>query len=78
LLALIGGVLGVIASSALQSITVSTTNWTSFSELAFGFRLSGEIVVAALSFAVIMGIVGGFLPAVRASRLKIVEALRTE
>ncbi len=78
LLALIGGVLGVVASSALQFITISTTNWSTFSELAFGFNLSGGIVFAALSFAVIMGIVGGFLPAVRASQLKIVEALRTE
>jgi len=78
LLAFIGGALGVIASSVLQFITISTTNWSTFSELAFGFNLSGGIVFAALSFAVIMGIVGGFLPAVRASRLKIVEALRTE
>jgi ABC-type antimicrobial peptide transport system permease subunit len=78
LLACIGGALGVIASSVLQFITISTTNWSTFSELAFGFNLSGGIVFAALSFAIIMGIVGGFLPAVRASRLKIVEALRTE
>jgi ABC-type lipoprotein release transport system permease subunit len=78
LLAFIGGALGIIASSALQFFTVSTTNWTTFSELAFGFRLSGGIVAGALIFALIMGIVGGFLPAVRASRMKIVEALRTE
>ena len=78
LLAFIGGALGVIASAALQSVTISTTNWTTFSELAFGFELSWGIVFSALTFALIMGIVGGFLPAVRASRLKIVEALRTE
>jgi ABC-type lipoprotein release transport system permease subunit len=78
LLALVGGALGVIASSALQSVTISTTNWTSFSEIAFGFRLSTGIVMAALIFALVMGVAGGFLPAVRASRLKIVEALRTE
>ena len=78
LLAFIGGALGVIASAALQSVTISTTNWTTFSELAFGFELSWGIVFAALTFALIMGIVGGFLPAVRASRFKIVESLRTE
>lgn len=77
-LSIIGGVFGVLASSLLQFFTVSTTNWTTFSELAFGFRLSTGIVIAALIFALVMGIVGGFLPAVRASRLKIVEALRTE
>lgn len=78
LLALIGGALGLLASLTLQSLTVSTTNWTTFSELAFGFRLSGSIVIASLIFALVMGVVGGFFPAVRASRLKIVEALRTE
>lgn len=77
-LSIIGGVFGVLTSSLLQFFTVSTTNWTTFSELAFGFRLSTGIVIAALIFALVMGIVGGFLPAVRASRLKIVEALRTE
>jgi ABC-type antimicrobial peptide transport system permease subunit len=78
LLALIGGVIGIAVSSVLQFFTVSTTNWTTFSELAFGFRLSLGIVISALIFALVMGIVGGFLPAVRASRLKIVEAMRTE
>jgi ABC-type antimicrobial peptide transport system permease subunit len=58
-------------------ITVSTTNWTTFSELAFGFDLSTEISGRALVFAIVMGLFGGFLPAVRASRLKIIEALRT-
>jgi ABC-type antimicrobial peptide transport system permease subunit len=77
-LSLLGGIVGVVASSLLNFITVSTTNWATFSELAFGFTLSPAIVLQALIFAVIMGVVGGFLPAVRASRLKIVEALRTE
>jgi putative ABC transport system permease protein len=76
-LALLGGTAGVLASSALQLITVSTTNWGTFSELAFGFDLSTEITGRALVFAIVMGMFGGFLPAVRASRLKIVEALRT-
>jgi putative ABC transport system permease protein len=76
-LALLGGAAGIIASSALNLITVSTTNWTTFSELAFGFDLSTEITGRALVFAIVMGLFGGFLPAVRASRLKIIEALRT-
>jgi putative ABC transport system permease protein len=78
LLALLGGVLGIAASAALNFITISTMNFGTFSELSFGFRLSPEIVVQALIFSVIMGLIGGFLPAARASRLKIVEALRTE
>jgi ABC-type antimicrobial peptide transport system permease subunit len=78
LLSLFGGAIGIVASSALQFITVSTMNWGTFSELAFGFTLSTEIVVNALIFSLVMGLAGGFLPAVRAARLKIVEALRME
>jgi ABC-type lipoprotein release transport system permease subunit len=77
LLSVLGGLLGIAASSLLQFVRVSTTNWDTFSELAFRFALSPEIVVQGLVFAVVMGILGGFLPAVRASRMLIVEALRT-
>lgn len=77
-LGVVGGVAGIALSSLLQFLTISTTNWNTFSELAFSFKLSPFIVFQALIFSVIMGLVGGFLPAVRASRLKIVEALRTE
>ncbi|MDZ7344660.1 MAG: ABC transporter permease [candidate division KSB1 bacterium] len=77
-LAILGGLAGIALSSLLQFITISTTNWNTFSELAFSFKLSPFIVFQALIFSIIMGVVGGFLPAVRASRLKIVEALRTE
>ncbi len=76
-LSLLGAATGVLASSALNLITVSTTNWGTFSELAFGFDLSWEITGRAIVFAIVMGLFGGFLPAVRSSRLKIVEALRT-
>ena len=51
-------------------------NWQSFSELAFSFTLTSAIVLKTLGFALAMGVLGGFLPAVRASRLKIVDALR--
>ena len=77
-LGLFGGLLGILLSALLQFLTISTTNWNTFSELAFSFRLSPMIVAQALIFAVLMGVVGGFLPATRASRLRIVEALRTE
>jgi putative ABC transport system permease protein len=78
LLALLGGLAGLIAASFLTAITVSTTNFQSFSELAFSFTLTPKIVVQALVFALIMGFVGGFLPAIRASRMKIVDALRAD
>ncbi len=77
-LALIGGAIGLIFASFLQTITISTLNFATFSELAFGFYLSPTIVIWSLVFAAFMGIVGGFLPAVRAARLNIVNALRSE
>jgi ABC-type lipoprotein release transport system permease subunit len=76
LLGLVGGVCGVALASLMQFIQISTLNWQSFSELAFSFTLTPRIVATSLLFAVLMGLVGGFLPAVRAARLGIVEALR--
>ena len=78
LLALLGGLAGLIAASFLTAITVSTTNFQSFSELAFSFTLTPKIVVQSLVFALLMGFVGGFMPAIRASRMKIVDALRAD
>ncbi|MEP6607592.1 MAG: ABC transporter permease [Burkholderiaceae bacterium] len=76
LLSLVGGVVGLVTASFLTAITVSTTNFQSFSELAFAFTLTPRIVVSALAFSLLMGFVGGFLPAIKASRMKIVDALR--
>jgi ABC-type antimicrobial peptide transport system permease subunit len=78
LLALVGGLAGLAAASFLTAITVSTTNFQSFSELAFSFTLTPRIVALSLSFALLMGFVGGFLPAIKASRMKIVDALRAD
>jgi putative ABC transport system permease protein len=77
LISVIGGLLGVLIASSLQFMTVSTVNWGSFSELAFGFVLSPRVIMNSMLFAVIMGLVGGFLPAIRASRLNILTALRS-
>jgi ABC-type antimicrobial peptide transport system permease subunit len=51
-------------------------NFQTFSELTFNFSLTFEIVYRALIFSVIMGLLGGLLPAIRASRMNIAEALR--
>jgi ABC-type antimicrobial peptide transport system permease subunit len=76
LLGLVGGVVGLAAASFMQMVPISTTNFQTFSEIAFTFTLTPFIVVASLGFAVFMGFVGGFLPAARAARLSIVDALR--
>jgi putative ABC transport system permease protein len=76
LLALAGGAIGLAAASFMRHINVSTTNFQTFSELAFQFVLTPEIAAQAIVFALVMGVVGGVLPAWRASRLKIVDCLR--
>lgn len=75
-LGLIGGVAGIFAASFMQLITISTMNWQSFAELAFSFSLTPGIIGAGLLFSLVMGLVGGVLPAFRAARMKIVDALR--
>ncbi len=76
LLALLGAAVGLALASLLQFLTLSTLNFASFAELAFSFSLSSSIAADSLGFALVMGLVGGFLPAVRAARLDIVGALR--
>lgn len=76
LLGAIGGIVGIALASFMQLVQISTLNWQSFSELAFSFALTAEIAMKSLAFGVAMGVVGGFLPAVRAARLNIVDALR--
>jgi len=75
-LSLVGGVIGLSLASLMQSFEFSTTNFQSFSELSFGFLLTPSIVIQSLVFSVAMGVAGGMLPAIRASRIAIVEALR--
>jgi putative ABC transport system permease protein len=76
LLAALGWALGLGLASLMQLVHISTMNWQSFSELAFSFTLTPTIVMQSLVFTAVMGFAGGVLPALRASRLKIVDALR--
>jgi ABC-type antimicrobial peptide transport system permease subunit len=75
-LGLLGGCAGLFFASFLRFLNVSTMNFQTFSELAFDFTLSFDIAWKALAFSLIMGFVGGVLPAVRAARMNIVESLR--
>jgi ABC-type antimicrobial peptide transport system permease subunit len=76
LLGFVGGLIGLVAASFMQAFSISTTNFQTFAELAFSFALTPGIVAASLAFALAMGFIGGFLPAARAARMKIVDALR--
>ena len=76
LLSMLGGVVGLAGALLMQVVNVSTTNFATFSELAFQFRMTPGIAVQALLFSFFMGFVGGFIPAWNAARLKIVDCLR--
>jgi ABC-type antimicrobial peptide transport system permease subunit len=76
LLSVVGGLLGLAGASLMQTVNISTTNFQTFAELAFQFKLTPGIAIETMVFALAMGFVGGFIPAWRAARLKIVDGLR--
>jgi putative ABC transport system permease protein len=76
LLGFLGWLLGMIPASLLNFITLSTINWSSFAELSFKFALTPGILVESFLFGVGMGLVGGLLPALKAARMPLLEALR--
>jgi ABC-type lipoprotein release transport system permease subunit len=76
LLAIVGGLLGCALGLLVNGASTGTTNWESFSEVAFAFRVTWPILLAGLAFAVFMGALGGLLPAARASRKRVADSLR--
>ena len=76
MLALIGGIVGVLAATTMKFVHVSILNQESWSELVFSFDPTPEILIRAFLFAAIMGLFGGFLPAVRAARVSPIAAIR--
>lgn len=76
LIAIVGGVIGALLALPINGLVTSTTNWASFSEIAFSFRVSPALLLAGLIFAVVMGLIGGFFPARRAAKMPVVQALR--
>lgn len=76
LLALVGGLIGVVGALALGSVSFSMINFATFSEIVFKFEATPKILGIALGFAAAMGLLGGFLPALRAARVSPVVAMR--
>ena len=77
LLALVGGAFGgLLAYAGFNGFQTSTINWQTFSQVAFAFAVTPGLIVAGIVYALMMGMLGGLLPAVRAARLPIVAALR--
>jgi ABC-type antimicrobial peptide transport system permease subunit len=77
LIGFVGGLLGVGLAAFLSLLKISTAIGT-FSEVAFSFSLNFQIIAQSLVFALVMGIVGGALPTLRAARVKVLDALRAE
>lgn len=73
---LVGGILGALLVLPLHGIETGTLNWNTFTEVSFGFRVEPQLLVFAVGIAVVLGVVGGLVPAWRASHLRPIEALR--
>ena len=76
LISFVGGLLGCVAVLRLNGITTSTINFQTFSNLAFAFKITPWLLAEGIIFALVMGVLGGLFPAVRAARLPVATALR--
>ncbi len=75
-IAVIGVGIGILLALPLNFVSTGTSNFTTFSEIAFNFRVTPDLMLAALIFGLGIGLFGSLLPSFRASRFKIVDALR--
>lgn len=75
-IAVIGAAIGIVLALPLNFVSTGTSNWVTFSEIAFNFRVTLDLMIFALIFGAVIGLVGSLLPSIRASRYKIVDALR--
>jgi putative ABC transport system permease protein len=76
LLALIGGLVGVLLALPMNNVTTGVGNWVTFSEIAFNFRVGTNAIAAGLIFAVVIGAIGGLLPARAAAKKDPLSAMR--
>lgn len=78
LLCLAGGLLGCLATLPFNGVTTGTANWATFSEITFAFRFGPLVLLRGVMIALLMGLLGGLFPAIRATRMQIVDALRQQ
>jgi putative ABC transport system permease protein len=76
IIALVGGIVGCVAVLPVNGITTGTMNWQTFSHLAFAFRITPDLLVMGMIFALAMGALGGLPPAIRAARANVSATLR--
>lgn len=77
LMGMMGGIVGALLSLPINGISTGTTNFVNFSEVAFAFQVTPGLIAAGIIFASFIGVVGGFFPALQASRIPIIDGLRT-
>jgi putative ABC transport system permease protein len=76
LISFVGGVLGCLAVLPLNGLTTSTINFQTFSNLAFAFKITFDLLLMGVVFALVMGVLGGMPPAIRAASRPVATALR--
>jgi putative ABC transport system permease protein len=75
-IAIVGGLAGCLAVLPVNGVTTGTINWQTFSHLSFAFRVTADLLVLGFGFALVMGVLGGLPPAIRASRANVATTLR--
>ncbi len=75
-LCILGALLGCLGALALGEIRTGTMNGATFAEVVFSFNFGPEVLLRGAGLAIVMGLIGGFMPALRAVRMKVVDALR--
>ncbi len=76
IIAIVGGIIGCIAVLPVNGITTGTINWQTFSHLSFAFRITPDLLLLGVVFAIFMGVLGGLPPAIRAARANVSTTLR--
>ncbi len=76
ILCLLGGILGCLGTLPFNGLSTGTANWVTFTEIAFSFYFGPKVLFLGAALAIAMGLVGGFFPALRSTRMKTVDALR--
>ena len=76
-ISILGALIGILLSLPLNFVSTGTANFVTFSEIAFNFRVTPRLMLYAIIFGSIIGLLGSLLPSIRAARFKIVDALRS-
>jgi len=76
IIACVGGLVGCVAVLPVNGLTTGTINWQTFSHLAFAFRITPDLLLLGMVFALVMGALGGLPPAIRAARANVAHTLR--